>query len=134
MSRLPHFPVSFAGPDFFPKVLALFLGSVSIVLLAQSVRSGYVAAAQPDAKPPANGRRLVRVGMAMVASGLYFAGMEAFGFIASTIVYFAFLMFLMQPKKRIVKTVLWSVGTVFVAYLTFGMILKATLPAGAIFR
>jgi F0F1-type ATP synthase assembly protein I len=43
-------------------------------------------------------------------------------------------MLLMQSKKKYFRAIAWSLSITIVAYLLFGVLLKATLPVGAILR
>jgi len=131
---LPKFQVSLAGPELFPRVLAIFLGILSLVLLFQSL--GKIA---PFAKEKLenNSRKqkvFKKMFIAIAFTILYFLGMNILGFLICTSLYFAFLMLLMQSKKKYLKAILWSVTTTIVIYFIFGMALKASLPVGAIFR
>lgn len=134
-SSLPEFPVTAAGPAFYPKVLAFILALISVVLVAQSGRGTipYVASETPTGVAAERGR-LPTVVVAIIASVVYYAGMQPFGFIIMTIAYFSFLMFLMQSKKQVLRTVLWSVGTTFFTYWVFAALLRASLPMGTVFR
>ena len=75
-----------------------------------------------------------KVVMAMGASVLYFLTMGLLGFLLSTFLYFGFLMLLMQSKKKYFRSIAYSLSITIVAYLLFGVLLKASLPVGAIFR
>jgi hypothetical protein len=130
---LPKFPTRLAGPEFFPRLLAILLAILSLVLLFRALmkkeaREEGVVNAEPKQKV------FWRMVLAMGVSVLYFLGLSIFGFLICTFCYFAFLMLLMQTKKKIIKTIIWSVATTAVTYVAFGMVLRATLPTGAIFR
>lgn len=129
---LPEFPVRFAGPAFYPRVLAIALAFISLAMVWQA--SAGAAPAADTAEAAGEPRRGSLVLMAIVASVLYYAGIEPFGFVVMTVLYFAFLMFLMQPRKKVLKTLLWAGGTTFAIYLIFAMLLRASLPMGTIFR
>ncbi len=132
---LPKFPTPLAGPEFFPRLLAILLGGLSLALLFKTLRKS-TPSAKGNGGDEATPRERVfwKMVLAMGSSVLYFLGLSIFGFMLCTFLYFAFLMFLMQSKKRILKTVIWSLATTIVTYLGFGILLKATLPIGTIFR
>lgn len=134
-SSLPEFPGTATGPAFYPKVLAFILALISVVLVAQSGRGTipHVESETPTGVTAERGR-LPIVGVAIIASVVYYAGIQPFGFIIMTIAYFSFLMFLMQSKKQVPRTVLWSVGTTLFTYWVFAVLLRASLPMGTVFR
>jgi hypothetical protein len=129
----PKFPTPLAGPEFFPRLLAFVLAILSLVFLFQALMK---KEARKEGEVDAEPRQKVfwRMILAMGVSVLYFLGLRIFGFLICTFSYFAFLMLLMQTKKRIIKTIIWSAATTAVTYVAFGMVLRATLPTGIIFR
>lgn len=132
---LPKFPTPFAGPEFFPRLLAILLGVLSLVLLARALRrkEGSPEENTEESAPP--GQPVFwRMVLAMGVSVIYFLTLSIFGFLICTFSYFAFLMLLMQSKKKILRTIIWSAATTAVTYVGFGMVLRATLPIGSIFR
>ena len=129
--QLPEFPVQFAGPGFYPRVLAGILAAISVALLFSSLRG---AALSAKSSSPEEAGRGVLVMLAITASVVYYLTLPLVGFVLTTIVYFAFLMFMMQPKEKVWKIAFWSVGSTVVIYVAFAMMLKATLPIGNIFR
>jgi len=131
----PKFPTRLAGPEFFPRLLAILLAILCLALLFEALRKR--KRSPVGSTEEAKGAKQTffwKVVLAMGVSILYFLGMRVFGFLICTFSYFAFLMLLMQSKKKILKTILWSAATTAVTYVTFGMVLRATLPMGSIFR
>lgn len=134
-SSLPEFAVTAAGPAFYPKVLACVLALISVALVAQSGRATIPdVESETPAEFAAERGRLPAVVAAMIGSVVYYAGIQPFGFIIMTIAYFSFLMFLMQSKKRVMRTLLWSVGTTIFTYWVFAVLLRASLPMGTVFQ
>jgi len=131
----PKFPTPLAGPDFFPRLLAILLAILCLVLLFEALRKRKPSPVGSAEEAKGSKQTFFwRVILAMGVSILYFLGMRVFGFLICTFSYFAFLMLLMQSKKKILKTIIWSAATTAVTYVTFGMVLRATLPMGSIFR
>jgi len=131
----PKFPTPLAGPEFFPRLLAILLGVLSLVLLFRALRKRVVSAEGSTEKDEAPGEPVFwKMVLAMGISVLYFLGLSIFGFLICTFSYFAFLMLLMQSKKKVLRTIIWSAAITAVTYVTFGMVLRATLPMGSIFR
>jgi len=135
---LPKFPIYLAGPEFFPQLLSILLAGLSIALLIQTLvkkkprREGMED--EEDRGRVPKERIFWKVVIAMGSSVLYFLTMGLLGFLLSTFLYFGFLMLLMQSKKKYLKAIAYSLSITIAAYLLFGVLLKATLPMGAIFR
>jgi len=132
---LPTFPTPFAGPGFFPRLLAILLAVLSLVLLVRALaRKGTSPEARAEQSDLSGQPVFWRMVLAMGVSVLYFLTLSTFGFVICTFGYFAFLMLLMQAKKNLVRTLIWSVAVTAATYVGFGMVLKATLPVGSLFR
>lgn len=129
----PKFPTPLAGPEFFPRLVAIVLAILSLVLLFQALKKKE-AGEQGEVDAGPKQKVFWRMILAMGVSVLYFLGLRVFGFLICTFCYFAFLMLLMQAKKRIIKTIIWAAATTAATYVAFGMVLRATLPTGTIFR
>ena len=131
----PKFGTRLAGPEFFPRLLAILLGVLSLVLLVRALRSKEGSPEEGTEKSGPPGQPVFwRMVLAMGVSVLYFLTLSILGFLICTFCYFAFLMLLMQTEKKIVRTVIWSAAVTAVTYVGFGMVLRATLPIGSIFR
>lgn len=133
----PNFGIPAAGPRFFPQLLAALLGGMSAVLLVHSLLAKRDVAAAGDAAEgngATQGSRPFKVLGAIVGSVLYLLAMGHIGFFISTFVYFVFLMLLMQEERRILKAVSFAIAVTGVTYVIFAILLKASLPIGAIFR
>jgi len=133
----PNFGIPAAGPRFFPQLLAVLLGGMSAFLLVHSLLAKRDIAAAGDA-PEGNlatqGSRSFKVLGAIVGSVLYLLAMGHIGFLISTFLYFVFLMLLMQEERKILKAVSFAIAVTGVTYVIFAILLKASLPIGAIFR
>jgi hypothetical protein len=132
---LPEFSTVGAGPSFFPRILAILLGVLSFVLLVRALRrKGDSEGKDLERNDPPGQPVFGRMILAMGISVLYFLALSTFGFLICTFGYFAFLMLLMQTEKKILRTVIWSAAVTAVTYVGFGVVLRATLPIGSIFR
>ncbi|RPH38862.1 MAG: tripartite tricarboxylate transporter TctB family protein [Planctomycetota bacterium] len=131
----PRFGTRLAGPEFFPRLLALLLAVLSLVLLVRALRRTDAAAEGRQEKSGPPGQPVFwRMVLAMAASVVYFLALSVFGFLLCTFCYFAFLMLLMQTEKKLLRTAIWSAAVTVLTYVGFGMVLRATLPIGSIFR
>jgi putative tricarboxylic transport membrane protein len=132
---LPEFATVGAGPAFFPRILAILLGVLSLILFVRALRRKGDSEEEKLERNDPSGQPVVgRMVLAMGVSVLYFLALSTFGFLICTFGYFAFLMLLMQTEKKILRTVIWSAAVTAVTYVGFGMVLRATLPIGSIFR
>jgi len=134
----PKFPIHLAGPEFFPQLLSILLAGLSIALLIKTLMKKEPPEEPVEEEGPkdpmAKENIFWKVVMAMGSSVLYFLTMGLLGFLISTFLYFGFLMLLMQRKKKFFRTIVFSLSVTIVSYLLFGVLLRATLPAGAILR
>ncbi|MFH1931084.1 MAG: tripartite tricarboxylate transporter TctB family protein [Pseudomonadota bacterium] len=133
----PKFAVTIAGPRFFPQILSLFLGGLSVFLLIQSI---FIKKGNPSpAEGPGRGQNskvvtFSKVMSAILASIVYVFAMREVGFLISTFIFFVFLMLLMQEKKKLFQTICWAIAVTGVNYFLFAILLRASLPIGVIFR
>jgi len=133
----PNFAITTAGPRFFPQLLAVFLGGLSAYLLVHALLAKQEipsAEKAPEENQASQGARSLKVLGAIVGSIVYLFAMRQIGFFISTFLYFVFLMFLMQEKKKILKAISFAIAVTGVTYVIFAILLKASLPIGVIFR
>ncbi len=130
------FPIHLAGPEFFPRMLSILLVGLSLALLVLNLVKGKPLqnTTREGAERKESAKQFSQIASAMAASVGYFLIMGFVGFLLSTFLYFGFLMLLMQRKKKYLRTTAWSLSITIIAYILFGVLLKATLPVGTMFR
>jgi len=134
--QFPKIGITMAGPRFFPQILAVLLGVLSICLIFRCIlaKNKVVEPESPEEAEIEKKIPIVKIFSAITASIVYAFAMKYIGFLISTFSYFAFLMLLMQEKKRFVKAFISAGMVTGVTYVIFGLLLKASLPIGVIFR
>ena len=125
----PEDQVVRVGPAFFPRLLAVGLGLFSLVLLVSAL---FQKAAEGEAgftlKDPGIQRGIISV----AATVLYCFVLDYLGFIACTIVYLLFLMFLLKERKYLQMAVT-SISVSVVVFFIFKVLLNITLPMGTLY-
>jgi hypothetical protein len=133
----PNYAISMAGPRFFPQLLAIVLGGLSIFLAIQAIfKKNEIASDNVEHQETKTKKKFIafKVPFSMFGSVAYIYTMKKLGFLISTFLFFIFLMFIMQEKKKIIKAVSWAIGVTAAAYIIFAVLLKASLPIGTLFR
>lgn len=122
-AKLPFGRISAPGAGFFPTVLAVLLGMVSLI--------GLVAALRNPGEPESRDTRLVwkKIILTVTALLIFALIFEYAGYLMTTFLFVVFLL-------RIVERRSWAqAGAVafsasLVSYIVFGLLLGAPLPAG----
>lgn len=124
-NNLPFGSMRTPKSGFFSIILAVLLWILSLMLLVQSLRRRTFRAGNVE-MISISWKKLCLVTGALVAYGLSF---EYLGYVICSFLFILFLLRVIEPQKWwVVFTVasLVSLGS----YLVFGVLLKATLPAG----
>jgi len=129
---LPEYNVKLAGPDFFPKLVALAQIFCAGCLVGLSAYAWYTK--KPVVKSEQEEENLKLVGLVMVLTVIYYLAMDVIGFWIATVLYSIALSLLVQERRSIVDAGLTSAGITGVVYGIFSLLLKAALPVGSLFR
>ena len=131
------FPVKNGGlralnPGFYPKLLAVLLGFLSVVYLFQTLRKTVCADDTPSQKIWVSGKSLrlfLTTAAALVAYPfvLNFAGFATAGFLFLTLLIFALTD---NPGRRIPRIVGVSFGLTVLMFVIFKVILRIPFPQG----
>jgi putative tricarboxylic transport membrane protein len=116
------------GPGFFPFIAGALVGVLAIALYIQARR---VAASAKKTEQPlwTNPGGVKKIVLTTIALLVYAIGMDYFGFLVSTFIFFVFLLRTIEPQRwglAIAESLLAS----GVSYLIFEIWLKAQLPRG----
>ncbi len=114
------------GPAFFPRLLALALGTLALVLIWRSL----AGRSDPAPLPP------MRVGLFLWTVGLttaYAFLLRPLGYLIATPLYLAGIIWLLG-YRNLVGLVGTAAGTAAVLYLVFGRALHVLLPMGPLGR
>lgn len=124
-----HFPedkVLVLGPHFFPMLLAVGLGALSLGLIFLAVLGKSRPAKAPfSLKDPG----VQRSGIALLAIIIYCFVFERLGFIITSAIFLFFLMYLLK-RRDYAKMAAISVGVSLMVYGIFNRLLDISLPAG----
>lgn len=115
------------GPGMFPFAAGAILIMLSSILLFQSITSEDVATREEAFFVGAGGSR--NAGLVLVALLAYALSMEYLGFIISTTLFLAFLLWTVEPQRWYV-VVFGSLFMASFAYAVFKVALDTPLPAG----
>lgn len=118
------------GPGFWPKILAIFLIIISVVMLLTSLFKKYEEEEEPviDYRSPA----FKQVFKLFFVLALYGIGLYWLGFFVPTILFVILVMFIMGVRN--VKILLiTSVGIAACIYIVFAQLLNLYLPTARLF-
>lgn len=131
--RLPSFEVKLAGPEFFPRVSAGLLIVLALLLVASALRRSRTS--QAAEKNRGDGDEDIKaVFKVTVVSVAFYYAMHFFGFLVAAFLYCMLLTALTQKKKNLKAAAANAVAVVGVVYVVFSYLLRASLPAGVLFR
>ena len=121
------------GPGFVPRVTAVFLGILGVILIVQGIRNLRAAGAGDGTREKTDGGKS---GHAVLLSFLLMAGyialLDSLGFIITTSGYLFFQMVLLAHRshRRYALFAFISVGTAAAAYYLFVGFFEVMIPAG----
>lgn len=117
------------GADFFPRLLAIGLGLSGIVLIINTLVSKNP---ETDEGPSFNLKSLLRAFISLIAVLVYCLSLDLFGFIASSILFLTFMMFLLQ-ERNIIKIMTISAVITASVFVIFSEFLLIDLPLGTLY-
>ncbi|MCX5817226.1 MAG: tripartite tricarboxylate transporter TctB family protein [Proteobacteria bacterium] len=113
------------GPGFFPFVLGLATGALSLVILfKQLFQKREAASGQQCNLWTVGGRRVICVLVALVGYGLL---LQRIGYVFTTCLVFGFLLRAVEPQKW-TTVVIGSIIVAGVSYILFALLLGISLP------
>ncbi|NPV71447.1 MAG: hypothetical protein HPY55_12510 [Firmicutes bacterium] len=130
--RLPSFEVNLAGPEFFPRVSAGLLIVLALLQIAAKLRPLTEDGAEDGYR--AGDENTTTVLLAVGLSAAYYYAMVVIGFMLSTFLYCVSLTLVTQEKRDLKRAAGNAVIVVAVVHVVFSYLLKASLPAGSLFR
>jgi putative tricarboxylic transport membrane protein len=124
-----HFPedkVLLLGPHFFPTMLAVGLGLLSLGLIVLAAKGKSRRQNDPfNIRSPG----VQRAALALIATVFYCLIFNFIGFIITSTIYLMFLMYLLRQRAYL-KMLTIALGVTFLVYGVFHTLLDITLPAG----
>jgi putative tricarboxylic transport membrane protein len=125
-SKLPFGRLRAPKSGFFSLILTIILGILSLVLLGQAFGKRGEGEERIEEGISINWRKIGLVTGALLAYGLSF---EYLGYLLCSFLFILFLLRSIEPQKWWVVIVVAFLVSLS-SYLVFGILLKATLPAG----
>lgn len=123
--HIPFGTPSHPMPGFFPFILGIILGILSLILLGKSL----LKKGKEDSRFFSDGEGWKRVGLTLGALLVYYLILETVGFLFSVFFLLFILIKFIEPQKWIYST--WVSALVSLcAYFLFQVVLKANLPPG----
>jgi len=125
-SQFPKDKIMGIGPSFFPRILATGLFVFGFILIVLNLLKADQSAGKSfSIKDPGIQRSII----AFTATMVYVFAISFLGFVISTIIYLASLMYLMRFRK-IIRVTIISVSVSIVVYTIFNTLLNISLPKG----
>ena len=115
------------NPAFYPRLLALVLLIISVILLAQSIRGGALKAI----KVRLNAQKAGKVIALLFLVVLYIIGIAYLGYIISTVICAALFVLIFDGTKK--QAVLYSIGLTATLFIIFRLGFNILLPVGRVF-
>lgn len=125
-SRLPFGSLSAPHSGFFPLVLAILLGIISLVLLVNTILKKN---RKEESSLTLVSGSLKRIGLVIGALFIFAFFFERLGYIISTFFLIAFLLRVIEPQKWWVVILEALLGSLL-SYFIFGVLLNTSLPVG----
>lgn len=123
--HIPFGTLSHPRPGFFPLILGILLGILSIILLGKSLLKGE----KEGGRFLSDRKGLERVGLTVGTILVYYLVLESIGFLLAAFFLVFVLIKFIEPQRWIYST--WISALVSLcAYLLFQVVLKANLPQG----
>jgi len=120
--KLPFGRTNAPGAGFFPVILSVLLGLMSLVGMVTALRGGH--------RENEEGRLVWNKIILMAAVLLVFAFVfEFFGYLLTTFLFVMFVLWVVERKSMMQAGVV-ALCASLVSYLLFGLLLGAPLPAG----
>ena len=116
------------NPALYPRIIALILFILSIVLIVQAIRKG----ALKNIQIRIDRQKAIKVIKLLLTVLLYIIGINFLGYIVSSVICIALFVYLFDGTIK--QAILYSVGLTVVLYLVFRIGFKILLPVGRIFE
>lgn len=133
--RLPHQTM---GDPLGPKVFPLIIGIATLILgIALLIREKLISNEKKEIlqmKMTQSVKALIfRIGLTSIFGVIYGFLLDPLGYLISTFIFMVLLMFVINKLERIMESLIVSVGFSIVTYVSFGMLLKLSLPRGILY-
>jgi hypothetical protein len=114
------------GPGFLPFTTGVILVGLSFIVFLQSGRAGEKAVSKPFL---VDRQRAWKAALTLVALLVYAVGMDYLGFLVSTTLFLAFLLWAVEPQRWYI-VIFGSLLAAAASFTLFEILLKSPLPKG----
>jgi putative tricarboxylic transport membrane protein len=115
------------GPGFLPFITGAILAGLSFIVFLQTGRTGKAKAAE---KPfLVDRQRAWKATLTLIALLAYGIGMDYLGFLVSTTIFLAFVLWVVEPQRWYV-VIFGSILASVISFTIFEILLKSPLPRG----
>jgi len=115
------------GPGFLPFIAGALLTGLSLVLFLQTARGGK---AKTEARPfIVDKQRAWKASLTVIALLAYAIGMDYLGFLVSTTIFLAFILWVVEPQRWYI-VIFGSILASVISFTIFEILLKSPLPRG----
>lgn len=133
--RLPHVNL---GDPLGPKVFPLLIGTVTVVLgIGSLVREKLTLPEKRELlsfKMTQDVKDVIfRIALSSVFGIVYGFLLDPLGYLLSTFIFMLLIMFMINKFQRVLESLLVAVGFSVVTYVSFGILLKLSLPRGILY-
>ena len=115
------------GPGFLPFITGAILTLLSLILYLQTRKPGEDS--RTDKPFFTNRTRAWKASLALIVLLAYAIGMDYLGFLVSTTIFLAFLLWVVEPQRWYIM-IFGSILASVVSYTIFEILLKSPLPKG----
>ena len=116
------------NPALYPRIIALILFVISVVLILKAIRKGCLKNIQVHI----NRQKAIKVTKLLLVVLLYIIGIYYAGYIASSLICIMLLTLLFDGTVK--QAILYGVGLTVILYVVFRIGFKILLPVGVIFE
>jgi putative tricarboxylic transport membrane protein len=127
------------GPGFFPKVVAILMAGLGLILLLTAVRRKRLERSEPSTTQPeeAGGRPIRRTAVAFIIIVCYAVGIYYIGFVVGTLVFLlvaiSFYLSNFGPRRFFTFVLPISILVTAITYVVFRIAIRIPLPRGVLF-
>ena len=117
------------GPGTFPAAFLVIIITLSIILAVTELAKSFYASGSPESGSPTKMEKkdVTRILLLVAAAVIYTLSLNTAGFMISTVILTAVLLFLFGYRNMIISPIL-AIGFPALLYLLFRTVLKISLP------
>jgi hypothetical protein len=118
------------GARFFPRVILVSIGVLSLIILFFSVRNYLESRRRVEKGEPKGPSEYKEVAVIFLSMFLYLAGFEVLGFLLASVLFLSFLQWYLSQGTFPYRTLVLPLASVGVIYFIFSRFLNVLFPPG----